>query len=66
MLILALLSFIPLFLIFLVFLTLKLCTVIRWRWVWVFAPLWVPPVTMITMAFLSGLFNAPWLAPPRF
>jgi len=29
-------------LMFLIFLTLKLCGVITWSWVWVFAPLWGP------------------------
>lgn len=28
-------------LLFLVFLTLKLCGVIAWSWVWVTAPLWI-------------------------
>lgn len=28
--------------IFLVFLILKLCNVITWPWIWVFAPLWIP------------------------
>ena len=25
-----------------VFVTLKLCKVITWPWIWIFAPLWVP------------------------
>jgi hypothetical protein len=32
----------PLFLLFLVFLVLKLCEVINWSWWWVTAPLWIP------------------------
>ena len=27
---------------FLIFLTLKLCGVINWSWLWVTAPLWIP------------------------
>lgn len=32
----------PAFLLFLVFLVLKLCKVITWNWWWVTAPLWIP------------------------
>ena len=32
----------PCFLLFLVFLILKLCKVITWSWWWVTAPLWIP------------------------
>ena len=32
----------PAFLLFLVFLVLKLCKVITWSWWWVTAPLWIP------------------------
>lgn len=32
----------PCFLLFLVFLVLKLCKVIEWSWWWVTAPLWIP------------------------
>ena len=32
----------PAFLLFLVFLVLKLCKVIEWSWWWVTAPLWIP------------------------
>ena len=32
----------PAFLLFLVFLILKLCKVITWSWWWVTAPLWIP------------------------
>ncbi|MCI0358297.1 MAG: hypothetical protein L0211_07430 [Planctomycetaceae bacterium] len=34
------------------FITLKLCGVIQWPWVWVLAPLWGP------VAFVSGLLLA--------
>jgi Flp pilus assembly protein TadB len=33
---------------FLVFLVLKLTGVVAWSWVWVLAPLWVPPVAVVT------------------
>ena len=29
-------------LLFLIFLTLKLCNVIAWSWWWISAPLWIP------------------------
>ena len=32
----------PSFVLFLVFLILKLCKVINWSWWWVTAPLWIP------------------------
>lgn len=32
----------PCFLLFLVFLVLKLCKIITWSWWWVTAPLWIP------------------------
>jgi Flp pilus assembly protein TadB len=33
---------------FIVFLVLKLTGVVAWSWVWVLAPLWVPPVAVVT------------------
>jgi len=32
----------PAFLLFCIFLVLKLCKVVTWSWLWVFAPLWIP------------------------
>jgi len=29
-------------LLFLIFLTLKLCDIIQWSWWWVFSPFWIP------------------------
>jgi len=44
---------------FLIFLTLKLCDVITWSWVWVTAPLWIPlgiyAVFVLTFLFAFGL-----------
>lgn len=49
------------FLLFLVFLVLKLCEVINWSWWWVTAPLWGPPVVIIgilvvILAFVIAIF----------
>ncbi len=44
----------PLFLLFLLFLGLKLCGVITWSWWWVTAPLW-------GVFFLAFVFLVCWL-----
>ena len=44
----------PCFLIFLVFLILKLCKVIEWSWWWVTAPLWIP-LGIVIVIILVGL-----------
>lgn len=41
---------------FLIFMTLKLCGVITWSWMWVTAPLWIPiilAVLVIIFCFLG-------------
>ena len=43
----------PLFLLFLVFLTLKLMEIITWSWVWVTAPLWIAPLVILVLIFLA-------------
>lgn len=43
---------------FVVFLTLKLCNVINWAWVWVFAPLWMPIVLFFGIYLLIFLVAA--------
>lgn len=43
------------FLLFLVFLVLKLTGVIAWSWLWVTAPLWIGLVlSLITLVFFGG------------
>jgi len=39
---------------FLIFMTLKLCGVIAWSWVWVFAPIWIPIVIVLTIVAVIG------------
>ena len=34
-----------------VFLVLKLCKIINWKWIWVFAPVWVS-LTVALIAFI--------------
>lgn len=47
----------PLYLLFLVFLVLKLCSVITWSWWWVTAPLWLPIAVVLSFyaVFFVGL-----------
>jgi len=40
---------------FIVFLVLKLCKVITWSWLWVFAPLWIGPVVVFSI-FIIAIF----------
>ena len=44
----------PCFLLFLVFLVLKLCKVITWSWWWVTAPLWIPLGIVIVIVLVMG------------
>lgn len=43
----------------LIFITLKLCNVIAWSWLWVLAPLWIPVaavlVVLAVVALLVGI-----------
>ena len=42
----------------LIFITLKLCHVIDWSWIWVLAPLWIPLSIVLAIAiivFVVGL-----------
>ena len=40
-----------------VFIVLKLCKVIAWKWVWVFAPLWMPLSIEIFFAIIGILLH---------
>ena len=40
------------FVLFVVFLVLKLCKVIAWSWWWVTAPLWIPTIISIVAIIL--------------
>ena len=35
-----------------VFVVLKLCKVITWRWIWVLAPLWIDAIFMILLLII--------------
>ncbi len=37
-----------------VFIVLKLCKVITWRWWWVLAPIWMPLTAILTIVFCIG------------
>lgn len=46
----------PLFtILFLIFMTLKLCGVITWSWIWVTAPIWAPVLIVLTIFAVVGL-----------
>lgn len=36
-----------------VFITLKLCGVISWTWIWVLSPIWIPIVVVLTVVALA-------------
>lgn len=44
----------PAFLLFLVFLVLKLTEVIDWSWLWVTAPLWAGLALMLVIGIVGG------------
>lgn len=41
------------------FIVLKLCNVITWSWIWVFAPLWIP------LALVIIIFIGAWILMSR-
>lgn len=46
----------PLFtILFLIFMTLKLCGVIAWSWWWITAPIWAPILIVLTIFAVVGL-----------
>lgn len=38
-----------------VFITLKLCGVISWGWIWVLSPLWIPAIVMAILIVVLAL-----------
>lgn len=38
-----------------IFITLKLCGVISWSWLWVLAPLWIPLVCVALILIVAGI-----------
>lgn len=36
----------------LIFITLKLCGIIDWSWIWILAPIWMPLVFIFTLFFV--------------
>ena len=36
-----------------IFITLKLCNVIDWPWIWVLSPLWIPFVIIVAITLLA-------------
>ena len=38
-----------------VFITLKLTSIISWSWWWVLAPLWAPAITLVTVGILLAI-----------
>lgn len=42
---------------FAIFLILKLCGVINWPWIWVFAPLWIPFALVLALCMIIGIIS---------
>ena len=49
------LSISPMFILFIVFLILKLTDTIDWSWWWVTSPLWIPLAFMIALSIIIGI-----------
>jgi hypothetical protein len=45
----------PCFLLFVVFLVLKLTNVIAWSWLWVTAPIWIPLALLLVVFIIIGI-----------
>ena len=50
----------PRFLLFLLFMTLKLTNVIDWSWWWVTGPLWIPVSALLVIGLLIYLLSIRW------
>ena len=44
-------------LLLLVFITLKLCKVIDWSWIWVLSPLWIGFIVIVLIVLIIVLLN---------
>lgn len=40
-----------------VFIVLKLCSVIKWSWWWVLAPMWIPTLFFIIILIIAIILN---------
>ena len=43
-----------------VFISLKLCGMIKWSWLWVLSPLWIPALFVTLFAVLALLLAVFW------
>ena len=41
----------------LIFITLKLCNVINWTWWWVLSPLWISFSILLLLAIVASIFD---------
>lgn len=39
------------------FIVLKLCGVIKWSWIWVLAPFWIPIIFIVIIVFILFAIN---------
>lgn len=39
------------------FIVLKLCGVIKWSWIWVLAPFWIPIIFIVIIIFILFAIN---------
>lgn len=39
------------------FIVLKLCGVIKWSWIWVLAPFWIPIILIVIIIFVLFAIN---------
>lgn len=39
------------------FIVLKLCGVIKWSWIWVLAPFWIPIILIVIIVFILFAIN---------
>lgn len=39
------------------FIVLKLCGVIKWSWIWVLAPFWIPIILIVIIIFILFAIN---------